>query len=140
MADGTIVDANADENNDLFWALKGGGPNFGIVTRFDLYTVPVYDIWCQVAVYSPDQAFDVLDAFSQWQAEGASDLKSVVGLILGLDSITIGLIYSAPTDLPSVFAPFYDLEPLQVAVPPTNATFAIMSQILGAAFPTTPAR
>lgn len=29
LADGSIVDANASENSDLFWALKGGGPNFG---------------------------------------------------------------------------------------------------------------
>lgn len=93
-----------------------------------------------MAVYATDQAFNVLDAFAAWQHEGASDLKSAVGLILGLDSITIGLIYSEPAELPSAFAPFYDLEPLQVAVPSTNATFAILSQILDAAFPTIPAR
>ncbi len=29
LADGTITVANAKENSDLFWALKGGGPNFG---------------------------------------------------------------------------------------------------------------
>ena len=38
LADSSIVTASATENKDLFWALKGGSSNFGIVTRFDLYT------------------------------------------------------------------------------------------------------
>ncbi|CCF32176.1 FAD binding domain-containing protein [Colletotrichum higginsianum] len=42
LADGSIVEANLEENQDLFKALKGGGSNLGIVTRFDLrtFTVP----------------------------------------------------------------------------------------------------
>lgn len=40
LADGAIVNANADENPDLFKALKGGSNNFGIVTRFDMQTFP----------------------------------------------------------------------------------------------------
>ena len=40
LASGEIVVANSTENVDLFWALKGGGPNFGIVTKFVLRAVP----------------------------------------------------------------------------------------------------
>lgn len=40
LASGEVVVANATENVDLFWALKGGGPNFGIVTKFVLRVVP----------------------------------------------------------------------------------------------------
>ncbi|KAL3443133.1 hypothetical protein BJX65DRAFT_312153 [Aspergillus insuetus] len=44
LSDGRVVNANKDENTDLFVALKGGGNNFGIVTRFDMVTFPTSDI------------------------------------------------------------------------------------------------
>lgn len=102
LSDGAIVNENADENSDLFWALKGGGPNFGIVTRFDLYTVPVKEIWYELRVYSVDDLSSVIgnpllarsryntatyhiaiaDAFVQWLREGSADFKSTASLIM----------------------------------------------------------
>ncbi|TLS25296.1 hypothetical protein PpBr36_06834 [Pyricularia pennisetigena] len=54
LADGRMVNANKDENADLFKALKGGWGNFGIVTRFDLYTHPSVPAWggLRVSPYS----------------------------------------------------------------------------------------
>jgi len=37
LADGTVANANSRQNNDLFWALKGGGPNFG--TKFVVHSL-----------------------------------------------------------------------------------------------------
>lgn len=45
LADGSVVNANAKSHSDLFRALKGGSGNFGIVTRFDMYTFPAKDVW-----------------------------------------------------------------------------------------------
>lgn len=45
LANSTIATASAVENSDLFTALKGGGNNFGIVTRFDLMAFPASPIW-----------------------------------------------------------------------------------------------
>ncbi|KAL9636811.1 MAG: hypothetical protein Q9204_002111 [Flavoplaca sp. TL-2023a] len=140
LSDGTVTDANADRNADLFWALKGGGANFGIVTRFDLYTIPVRNIWFQVAIYTPDQVPTILDAFAEWQNEGASDVKSTVALIIAPEATTVGLIYSAPADQPAAFAPFYSIPAATVAVPANNGTVLSLTNILGTTFSNVPQR
>ncbi|KAH8590930.1 hypothetical protein B0O99DRAFT_633847 [Bisporella sp. PMI_857] len=141
LSSGKIVNANAECNEDLFWALKGGGPNFGIVTRYDLYTVPVWEIWGELSVYSTDQAFDVLAAFDRWQENGSSDVKSSVVLSITLDSILVGLLYSEPlTERPSAFDAFSSLTPLVIPVPAMNMPFTAIIQIVGATSPSTPGR
>ncbi|KAJ6199365.1 hypothetical protein J3E72DRAFT_215880 [Bipolaris maydis] len=140
LSNGTIINASFSQNTDLFWALKGGGPNFGIVTRFDLYTIPVLEIWGKVQIYSTDMAFKLLEAFDEWQQNGASDTKSSVAFEIGLDYITLGLIYSEPTTSPTAFAAFEDIEPLQVVVPPINTTFSNVYNILSASYPNITAR
>ncbi|KAF2120044.1 hypothetical protein BDV96DRAFT_641904 [Lophiotrema nucula] len=45
LANGDVVNANATSHSHLWTALKGGSGNFGIVTRFDMYTIPAKDIW-----------------------------------------------------------------------------------------------
>lgn len=93
-----------------------------------------------MAVYTPDQAPAILDAFVEWQENGASDLKSTVALIIALETVTVGLIYSAPAEKPPAFAPFYDISAATVAVPPTNGTVLSLTQILATTFSNTPMR
>lgn len=50
LASGEIIDANATSHRDLWTALKGGSGNFGIVTRFDMYTFPAHDLWGGIRV------------------------------------------------------------------------------------------
>lgn len=59
LADGRIVQANPDQHADLFKVLKGGGSNFGIVTRFDMHAFPMSPngIWDAVVTY-PAEAED----------------------------------------------------------------------------------
>lgn len=65
LADGRIVDANEDSNTDLFWALKGGGNNFGIVTRFDMKTFPAHDVWDGIVTNPKSETDAVIDALVQ---------------------------------------------------------------------------
>ncbi|PHH88230.1 hypothetical protein CDD83_7806 [Cordyceps sp. RAO-2017] len=126
LANGKVLNASAQENADLFWALKGGGPNFGIVTRYHLKTIPVDKIWFKILVYSANQAFDVINAVAQWQLQcGSSDLKSNILFIISLDAIILGLFYEEPlAGEPQSFAIFNSVKPVTVAVPATNGTFS----------------
>lgn len=56
LASGDVVQANASEHADLWRALKGGGNNFGIVTRFDLRTYPQQPFWGGVVFYLASDA------------------------------------------------------------------------------------
>jgi len=51
LGNGTIVEASATKNSDLFWALKGGNNNYGIVTRFDLKTFQVKAVYAGGTVW-----------------------------------------------------------------------------------------
>lgn len=72
-ADGQIRTASADENPDLFWALRGGGGNFGAVTQFE-YQLHPFDrkVLSGSIVWPIAQARDVLEFYAEWSA-GLSD-------------------------------------------------------------------
>jgi len=59
-ADGRVVRAAADENEELFWALRGGSGNFGIVTSFEYQLHPVGPVLGGMLIYPFAQAKAVL--------------------------------------------------------------------------------
>ncbi|KAF8253493.1 FAD-binding domain-containing protein [Wilcoxina mikolae CBS 423.85] len=67
LARGEVVVASRGENEGLFKALKGGGNNFGIVTRFELYTVPMSGVWGGLVSYEPRQYGECLAAIVEYQ-------------------------------------------------------------------------
>ena len=60
LADGRIVTASETENRDLFWALRGGGGNFGVVTSFTFQLHPVRDVICGPTAWPVSATTDVL--------------------------------------------------------------------------------
>jgi len=60
LADGSVVQCDADREPDLFWALRGGGGNFGIVTQFSFRCHPVSTVLAGPVVYDLDDADEVL--------------------------------------------------------------------------------
>ncbi|KAK2767017.1 hypothetical protein FQN54_006334 [Arachnomyces sp. PD_36] len=62
LSNGTITNANSHQNPDLWRALKGGGFNFGIVTAFDLLTLPAIDLAYGQSIVSQNYSDAVLDA------------------------------------------------------------------------------
>ena len=72
-ADGQVRTASADRNPDLYWAIRGGGGNFGIVTSFTFRLHPVGPLVAFAGVFYPlDEAGAVLRAFRE-HADGAPD-------------------------------------------------------------------
>jgi FAD/FMN-containing dehydrogenase len=66
LADGNVVTASAEENADLFWALRGGGGNFGIVTGFEFALHPVTDVYGGLLFFEIDDAAAVLRYFDDY--------------------------------------------------------------------------
>ena len=65
-ADGQVRAASEDENPDLFWALRGGGGNFGVVTSFQFQLHPVKDVYVGLFFYELDAAGDLLRFFREF--------------------------------------------------------------------------
>ena len=65
-ADGRILTASGQENPDLFWALRGGGGNFGVVTSFEFQLHPVKDVYVGLFFYELDAAGDLLRFFREF--------------------------------------------------------------------------
>lgn len=66
LADGSFVTASADENAGLFWAIRGGGGNFGIVTSFLFQAHPVSMVCAGPMLWEVDQAPDVGASRHEW--------------------------------------------------------------------------
>ena len=80
-ADGEVVRASADENAELFWALRGGGGNFGIVTSFEYRLVPVGpEILGGAIAWRGEDAHRVLEAYREFSAKAPRELTSVMVL------------------------------------------------------------
>jgi FAD/FMN-containing dehydrogenase len=81
LADGSVVVASANENTDLFWGLRGGGGNFGVVTSFEFKLHPVTTILGGMLVYPFERASEVLRAYRDFN-ETSPDNMSVFAAMM----------------------------------------------------------
>jgi len=70
-ASGIAINVSATSYPDLYWALRGGGNNFGIVTNFRLNAFPLGQMWGGQRVYLEDAYPAVLDAIHQFTVSGS---------------------------------------------------------------------
>jgi hypothetical protein len=112
LANGSIVDVNTDSHPDLYRALRGGGNNFGIVSRFDLDTYPLESVWGGLHVWqhTPEVTNAITSAFTKFASAASSDPKSSLFLGLGykhgMYAYAAGLQYALPTVFPPIFSDF----------------------------------
>jgi FAD/FMN-containing dehydrogenase len=77
-ADGQLRRADSSENEDLFWAVRGAGSNFGVVTSFEFQAHPVGPMVMVGAIFYPlDQARQVLRAWRDYMATAPDELSSL---------------------------------------------------------------
>jgi FAD/FMN-containing dehydrogenase len=69
LADGTVVTADEDTNPDLFWALRGGGGNFGVVTSFEFRAHPVRTVYAGPTFWPLEQTAEVMAAYAEFMLE-----------------------------------------------------------------------
>ncbi len=82
LADGSLVTASESENEDLFWGLRGGSGNFGIVTEFSFRLHPVGPTMLAGMVVHPGQrAGEVLRFFREFMADAPDEIGAAVALI-----------------------------------------------------------
>jgi FAD/FMN-containing dehydrogenase len=81
IADGSLHEVTAESDPDLFWALRGGRANFGVVTRLDIELVPVSRIYAGGLYFGPELIDDAFEAWRHWTATVPEDMTSSIAVI-----------------------------------------------------------
>jgi FAD/FMN-containing dehydrogenase len=76
-AKGDVVRASTDENPELFWAIRGGGGNFGIVTAFEFAAHPTTDIFFGKVVFPANEIAEVLQGWADYIRTAPEELTSI---------------------------------------------------------------
>jgi hypothetical protein len=118
-ADGKVLKVSAKQNPELFWALRGGGGNFGVVTNFEYQLHPLdHPVLAGTRLYPYDQARSVLNAFFDLGSKAPDELSMSGGItVMGPGSpvppgkyAAIEVIYSGkPADGEKAIAPLAKL-------------------------------
>jgi FAD/FMN-containing dehydrogenase len=88
-ADGELLRASATENTDLYWAIRGGSGNFGVVTSFEYALHPVGRVLTGSLVYSPAQSQDALRFYHEFCKMCPDDLSTLGNLATDDDGRTV---------------------------------------------------
>jgi FAD/FMN-containing dehydrogenase len=102
LASGEVVRASPTENEDLFWGLRGGGGNFGIVTAFEYRLHPVGpDVLAGSLIYGETEARDALRFYAEFSRKAPDELSLDAALATspsGEGLLSISACYSGPLD------------------------------------------
>jgi FAD/FMN-containing dehydrogenase len=85
-ADGELVRADAREEPELFWALRGGGGSFGVVTAIEMELLPISEVFAGMLLFPIERASEVLAAWRAW-TEGVPEDVTSCGRLLWLPPI-----------------------------------------------------
>lgn len=75
LADGSFVTVNSEQNSDLFWAIRGGGGNFGIVTTFTFQAHPVTNVFGGPTLWPIEQTNEIMKWYHEFLNKAPDDLN-----------------------------------------------------------------
>jgi len=123
-ADGWILTASADQNEDLFFGIRGGGGNFGVVTSFEYRLHPLDYAVGGMVWHLADRAEEVVRFFAEWTLEIPDELSAILFFITapiaphvperlqGRPVVTIGVCYTGdPEHADSALGPLREFGP-----------------------------
>src|ERR1700761_7083939 len=88
-ADGRLLRASEQENPDLFWGMRGGGGNFGVVTSFEYKLHPLGPVFGGGVLYPVEQTRDVLRFYREFAQSSPDELSTQIGRICTLDGTPV---------------------------------------------------
>jgi FAD/FMN-containing dehydrogenase len=146
LADGSFVTASAESHPDLFWALRGGGGNFGAVTSFEFRGRPVRNVVGGPMLFTLDRAAEILRFWDEFIAQAPEDLNGWFGFLtvppvdpfppeLQLQKVC-GIVWCAncaPERAQELLAPVRDLKPALDGV--MEMPFPVLQSAFDALYP-----
>jgi FAD/FMN-containing dehydrogenase len=90
LADGSTVTATADRHADLFWALRGGGGNFGVVTRLDLRIYPINKVYQGKLALPLDG--ELIARYAEWALKAPDEMSTA--LMVRPDELELKVMYA----------------------------------------------
>ncbi|KAI0824641.1 FAD-binding domain-containing protein [Trametes gibbosa] len=139
-ADGTIRTVNETEHPDLFWAIRGGGSNFGVVTEFVLRLHPQRrTVFAGPAVFPGDALQNIHDVTLAWRKQGPSPKEGMIQVLTRggpgrQPCVVLFMFYNgSEEEAREVYKAFFDLKPIadQVKEIPYEELNALQNKIAG---------
>jgi hypothetical protein len=141
LADGSIINANATSNSDMWQALKGGSGNLGLITRFDMYSLDLPDpekpvIWGGNMIYKPKAGPAIIDALVNFTENVYKDENSSISVsfsyqpkIAGGTVVLASIENTLGRPKPPAFDGFYELDGILNDTTRIDTVSAISSEL-----------
>jgi hypothetical protein len=140
LADGRVVTASDAEDADLFWAIRGGGGNFGVVTSFEYRAHPVDVILGGIAAHPLSAAAEFFDFYRQFTKSLPDELTSFAGLVHAPDGSGTKIVANPVCHCGDMTKAEADLKPVREFGPPAldligPMPYPVINTLLDPGFP-----
>jgi hypothetical protein len=140
LADGSVVTASEADDPDLFWAIRGGGGNFGVATSLEYRAHPLDMIYGGIAAHALASAGEVFDTYRQFTKSLPDEVTAFAGLVHAPDGSGMKIVATPVCHCGDAKQAEADLRPLREVGPPLldligPMPYPVINTLLDGAFP-----